>query len=143
MKRTFRAALAATFLLLVGAMAWAQPQRGGQGMPGGRMGGGMGMPVEMVLGQLALDPEIELSDEQLLQLRASLRDLYQEQAQMREDTRSGDVDFRQMREIMAGFREDLTAALSAVLTEDQLGKYEEAVKNARQSMGQRPRRRRN
>ena len=142
MKRTFRAALAATFLLLVGAMAWAQPQRGGQGMPGGRMGGGMGMPVEMVLGQLALDPRIELSDEQLLQLRASLRDLYQEQAQMREDTRSGDVDFRQMREIMAGFREDLTAALSAVLTEDQLGQYNEAVESARQSMGQRSRRRR-
>ena len=124
MTRTLKMITAATLLLLAAALAWSQPRsgQGGQGMQGGRMGGGMG-----------------LSAEQLLGLRSSLRDVYQDQLEMRQDMRSGDVDFQQMREEMTALRAELMTRINGVLDEDQQKKLQARLEEM-QTQGGRERR---
>ena len=74
MKRS-RLTLAATVLLLLLSLSWAQDWRRGGG------GGGGGLSPEQLLGYLALSPDIMLTDEQLLNARNVLRASYAEHRQ--------------------------------------------------------------
>lgn len=138
MTRTLKVATV-SLLLLAASLAWSQP-RGGQGMAGGRMGGGTGMSAEQILGFLALDPDIDLTDTQLVELRASLRRIYQGQLELRENLRSGAVDFQGLREEIVTLRTELMDQVKGVLTEEQqqkLGAAQEAMQS-RASRGRRP-----
>jgi hypothetical protein len=112
-KKILAFACAASALAL--SLAWAQP---GGDRGGGSRGGGF-LSADQLLGVAALHPDIALSDEQLLKLRAGLQESYAEQLQMREALRSGAVDFSEMREIASEMRKEMMAAVQEVLTEEQ------------------------
>jgi hypothetical protein len=106
-KKILAFACAASALAL--SLAWAQP---GGDRGGGSRGGGF-LSADQLLGVAALHPDIALSDEQLLKLRAGLQESYAEQLQMREALRSGAVDFSEMREIASEMRKEMMAAVQA------------------------------
>jgi len=139
MTRTRKLTLGAALLLLASSLVWAQP--GGRGaMPrrndaGGHMGGGMMLSPEQALGILALDPELGVTDKQLLDLRAALREAYLDQQQLQADMRGGEMDFQAAREMMEGQREKVTTALSGVLTAEQLAAFQQHLENRRPMRG--------
>ncbi|MFC1525642.1 hypothetical protein ACFL6X_02405 [Candidatus Latescibacterota bacterium] len=131
MTRTVRFSAVAAILLVAAALVWAQP-----GATRGRPGGGMGVGVEQTLGFLALHPEVGLTDVQLVDLRAALRDSYAEQQEMREAMQSGSVDFQMMREQMTAFREDVMASVAEVLSDEQIQTFEAAMEQMQSARGQ-------
>ncbi len=130
MTRTLRLAAAAALLLFAASLVWAQPG-GGQRRPGGAMGMGAGA----ILGYLALDPDIGLSNEQLIALRESLRPAYLEQMELREDLQSGAVDFRDLGETMADQRKAVMERIAEVLTEDQQKTMDDRMEEMRSRAG--------
>ena len=128
-------AVAAVLAVLLSlAMTEAQPGRmGGQAMGGG-------MSLEHTLAFLAFDESVALKDDQLIALRAGLKDLYAEQQEMIADMRQnrGNMDFEVVREQMAAMEEDLKETLGKVLDEDQaavLDKHMQELQAARGGWG--------
>jgi len=130
------AAAAVLAVLLSLAMTEAQPGR----MGGRAMGMGAGMNLEHTLAFLAFDESVALDDDQLIALRAGLKDLYAEQQEMIADMRQnrGNMDFEVVREQMAAVEEDLKETLGKVLTEAQvalLDKHMKELQSARSGWG--------
>ena len=103
----------------------AQPQRGGgsRGMP-------RGINIEQVLAFLAFDESVAVSDKQLVEIRAALRDIYARQQKMnqamREARSASQGDFEAMREVFMPLREEMgqlqeetDARLAELLTAEQ------------------------
>ena len=112
-------------LALGAATVQAQPQRGGgsRGMP-------RGPGVEQVLAFLAFDESVAVSDKQLVEIRAALRDVYARQQEMgqamREARSASQGDFEAMREMFMSLREEMgqlqeetDAKLAELLTAEQ------------------------
>jgi hypothetical protein len=114
MKRSSRillVALAATFVALT--LAWAQPG-------GGRRGGGpSGMTAEQLFGYLALSPDIMLRDEQLLNVRNSLRGSHKTQVELSASMRSGAGADPEIQKKMTELQQSMVAAVSGSLTKVQ------------------------
>ena len=143
MARIFRTgAVASVAALLALSAGWSQPGGGGggrgmRGQGGPMMGGGM-VSAEQILGSLALDPEIALTDEQLVQLRANLIQTYQIQLDLREAMRSGAIDFQEIRGEMSDLRDEILEQATAVLDEAQKKTFDAnmaAMRSARGQMG--------
>lgn len=122
LNKTLMIATLAVGSLFAGSIAQAQtdtntPPAGGQGNRGGRQ-----MTIEMVSTQLAL------TDEQKTKVKPIIEDLQKKMTDMRADTSIAQADRRtKSQEIRA----DATAKLKAILTPEQLTKWE--------AMGQRRR----
>ena len=115
-----------------------EAQRGGRRGGSGGMGGGVA--PEQVFSLLAFEEKFKVNDKQLLALREVLGPLYAEQRQMMAEMFSGrETDFRAMRDKMreqqSKMREKIMAALSKVLSAEQV----EALKGHLQQQEQRQR----
>lgn len=109
--------------LMVALPALAQPGGGGRG-------GGGRMSPEQILGLLAFEEKFNVTDEQLIKLRSSLKEVYGKQQEMVQAMRSGEADFSEMREKMMAMRGEMLAKTSAVLDDKQI----EALKKHMQEM---------
>ena len=88
---------------------------------------------------LALDPEVNLTDVQLIQMRTALRSSYRDQLKMREEMRgggAGEGDPQRLREEMAAMREGLMKVVKANLTEAQYATFSAAQERLQGSRGQ-------
>ena len=95
-----------------------------EAQPGGRGRGGGGMSPEQIFSLLALNEKFDVTDEQLLALRGSLKPLYAEQQQMMSELFSGEGDFRALRETLREkqmeIRGKVMTALTETLSEEQI-----------------------
>lgn len=139
MSRIAKLAIAASALTLTALpYAWSQPGGGGGRGGGGGGGGfgGFGISAEQILGYLALDPAVNLTDAQLIQVRNALRSSYRDQVKMREEMRSGggagEGDPQRLREEMAAMREGIMTAVKANLTEAQFATFSAAQERMQQ-----------
>ena len=117
--------LALTFALVTEVLA----QPGG----GGRRRGGGGVNASQILGMLAFDAESNITDDQLVKLRAALKPVHQKQTDLLRSVRSGERDFQDVREDMISLRGELIEAVSAVLRAAQV----ERLKTQMQRQAQR------
>ncbi|HAA76153.1 TPA: hypothetical protein DCE37_13640 [Candidatus Latescibacteria bacterium] len=117
--------LALTFALVTEVLA----QPGG----GGRRRGGGGVNASQILGMLAFDAESNITDDQLVKLRAALKPVHQKQTDLLRSVRSGERDFQDVREDMLSLRGELIEAVSAVLRAAQV----ERLKTQMQRQAQR------
>jgi len=120
--------------MLAALPAVAQPGGGG----GGRGGFGGGIAPGQILGLLAFDDKFEVTDEQLIALRSSLKEIYVKQQEERAEMSSGGGgDWQAMREKMResqiAMRSEVMSKLSEVLSEDQV----EMLKTHRQEQEER------
>ncbi len=124
--------------LLVALPAVAQPGGGGRGQGGGRGMMGGGLSPEQVLGMLAFDDRFAVTDEQLVKLRAGLKNTYVKQQSAMVDMAGGDWQAMReaMREHMETVREEVMATLGQVLNEDQLSKFNQQMEEAQARRGQ-------
>jgi len=136
MQRINRLVNVATVLLMFGALhVWAQPE-GGQGERGGGGRGGAMMamrsiPIEQILGFLAFDDKVGLSNEQLGKVRDALKDVYAERAILVKKLSGGDDRDAAMTEVRK-LRGQMTQKLTAVLDAKQV----EVLKGYMQEMNQ-------
>ena len=121
----------------------AQPSRQMRG-PAGMMGGAR---VEQILGFLAFDEKVGVTDDQLLELRKVLKEIYVKQQEMMQEIqqqmRDSDGDFQQVREKMMALRgemgqmnEEMQQKISGVLNAkqvEQFKKHMEKLQSDRQS----------
>ena len=100
-----------------------------EAQPGGRRGGmGGGIAPEQIFSLLAFDEKFNVTDKQLVALRQALKPLFVEQRQMMAEMfsggRSGETDFRALREKMreqqTKMREKIMAALATALDAEQI-----------------------
>ena len=122
MKRIRKSALWALGIGLLSILS-LEAQPGGSGRGSGRGGGG-GMSPDQIFGLLALNEKFNVTDEQLLALRGSLKPLYAEQQQMISELFSGEGDFRALRETLREkqmeIRGKIMTALTEALSEEQI-----------------------
>ena len=99
-----------------------EAQPGGSGRGSGRGGGGMS--PDQIFGLLAFEEKFNVTDEQLLALRGSLKPLYAERQQMMSELFSGEGDFRALRETLREkqieIRGKVMTALTETLSEEQI-----------------------
>ncbi len=125
-------------LLLVGLFtalsAEAQPRgRGGGGRGGPRRAEMMlaaRLPVEQVLGFLAFDAEVGLTNDQLLQVRDALKGIYTKRKELAKEMREGDR--QAVMEKMGGLRTEMTQNLSSALKPAQVEKLKEFMQQMQQ-----------
>ena len=122
MKRIRKLALWALGIGLLSILP-LEAQPGGSGRGSGRGGGG-GMSPEQIFSLLALNEKFNVTDEQLLALRGSLKPLYAEQQQMMSELFSGEGDFRALRQTLREkqmeIRGKVMTALTETLSEEQI-----------------------
>ena len=94
---------------------------------GGRRRGGGGINAQQILGILAFDAESNVTDEQLVQLRNTLRPVHQKQQDLMRSVRSGERDFQDVREDLMALRGDFLDAVSSVLTTAQVDRLKEQM----------------
>ncbi len=132
MIRMRRLALWAIAFALLGALqVEAQPGRGGRGG---------GMAPDQVFGMLAFHDKFNVTDEQLLELRASFKPLSVEQREAMAAMLSGDVDWQAMRETMREMQMEMRGKIMGALTETL---DEEQIKTLKEHMKAQQERRRN
>ena len=123
--------------LLVALPALSQPQRMGGG--GGRMMGPRGMSPGQLLGFLAFDEEIALSDDQLLKLRVALKEAHKKHQEimeeMMEGMQSGGMDFQEMRPKMMELTKETMERASSVLDEEQVERLKEHMQEMQSRRG--------
>ena len=119
MKRIRKSALWALGIGLLSILS-LEAQPGGRG----RGGGGGGMSPDQIFSLLALNEKFNVTDEQLLALRGSLKPLYAEQQQIMSELFSGEGDFRALRETLrekqGEMRGKIMTALTETLSEEQI-----------------------
>ena len=118
MKRIRKSALWALGIGLLSILS-LEAQPGGSGR-----GGGGGMSPDQICGLLAFEEKFNVTDEQLLALRGSLKPLYAELQQMISELFSGEGDFRALRETLrekqVEIRGKVMTALTETLSEEQI-----------------------
>lgn len=128
--------------LLTALSVEAQPQgRRGRGRGGPRRAEMMlaaRLPVEQVLGFLAFNAEVELTNDQLLKVRDALKGLYAKRSELAKEMREGDR--QAVMEKMGGLRTEMTQNLSSVLKPAQVEKLKEFMQRIqrRRQGGRRP-----
>ena len=112
-----------------------EAQPGGRG---GRGGFGGGISPGQVFGLLAFDEKFNVTDEQLLALRGTLRPLHGEQQQAMAAMFGGEVDWQSMRETMREMqmemRSKVMGALSETLKEEQIEALKTHMKEQQEQM---------
>ncbi len=104
--------------------------------PGGGMGGGNFDPAAFVDRQMEeLKTGLELSDDQEKQVREIITAGFETMRTAREGMQDGG-DREAMREKMQKMREEQTAKIKAVLSEEQFAKYEQIQQERRERMRQ-------
>ena len=121
--------LALTFALVTEVLA--QPGGGGRR----RGGGGGGVNASQILGMLAFDAESNITDDQLVKLRAALKPVHQKQTDLLRSIRSGERDFQDVREDMLSLRGELIEAVSAVLRAAQVERLKPQMQRQAQRGG--------
>jgi hypothetical protein len=112
-----------------------QQQQFGPG--GGGMGGGNFDPAAFVDRQMEeLKEGLQLSDDQEKQVREIITAGFETMRKSREEMMDGGGDREAMREKMQKMREEQTAKIKAVLSEEQFTKYEQIQKERRERMRQ-------
>ena len=102
---------------------------------GGGMGGGNFDPAAFVDRQMEeLKEGLELSDDQVKQVREIITAGFETMRNAREEMQDGDRDA--MREKMQQMREEQNQKIKAVLSEEQFAKYEQIQKERRERMRQ-------
>ena len=119
--------------LLVALPALSQPQRMGGG--GGRMMGPRGTSPGQLLGFLAFDEKIALTDDQLLKLRVALKETHKKHQEMMEEMMSGEVDFQEMRPKMMELTKETMETASSVLDEEQVERLKEHMQEMQSRRG--------
>jgi len=136
MQRINRFMIIATVMYMFGALnVLAQPE-GGRGERGGGRGGEMmamrSVPIEQILGFLAFDEKVGLSNEQLGKVRDALKVVYSERSALVKKI-SGSQDRETAMTEVRKLRGQMTQKLTAVLDTKQV----EALKVYMQEMNQR------
>lgn len=129
-------------VLAVVSMSCDKLQRNNQqqemAAPQGGMGGpGNFDPAAFVDRQMEeLKEGLQLSDEQEKQVREIITAGFETMSKAREEMQDGGGDFEAMREKMQAMREEQTAKIKAVLSEEQFAKYEQIQAERRERMRQ-------
>ena len=131
-------------LFAVVAMSCDKLQRNNQqqeqpqfGPGGGGMGGGNFDPAAFVDRQMEeLKEGLELSDDQVKQVREIITAGFETMRKSREEMMDGGGDREAMREKMQAMREEQNQKIKAVLTEEQYIKYEKIQQERRERMRQ-------
>ncbi len=108
-----------------------------EAQPGG--GGRGGMSPDQIFGLLAFEEKFNVTDEQVLALRTSLKPLYAKRQQAMAKMFSGEVDFRSMRETMREMQMEIQTKIMGVLTEVLEKEQVEALKAHMQEQQERRR----
>ena len=133
----------ATAVLMFGALdAWAQPGGGGRGGErggerGGRRGAMMAMrnvPIEQILGFLAFDDKVALSNELLGKIRGELKTIHVERASLVKKLSTG-ADQESAMTAIRKLRAQMTQKLSAILKPSQVKALQTYMKNMNQRGG--------
>jgi len=107
-----------TLLLLATGLLSTLPLQAQPGGGGGMRGMRGGVRAEQILSYLAFDEKIVVSDEQLLKLRAALKESYAKQQEMtktiRAEMEANDGDFDAVREKMMEMREEVGKTTEAM-----------------------------
>lgn len=124
--------------LLVAGPAVAQPQQGQR--PGGAGAMGRGASVEQLLGSLAFDEKIGVTDEQLLKLRGTLKEIYGKQQDMMKKLRGGSREgmrerMMAMRTEMMAMRTEMMEKIATVLDEKQVEQLKKNIQRAQSQRG--------
>lgn len=119
-----RMAVLALALMVCGAVeVMAQPGGGGRGGGGGGGGGPMMamrfVPIEQVLGFLAFDEQVGLSNDQLLKARNELMLIHAKRAELMKNAQGGNDRDAMMSEVQK-LRGEMTQKLTAVLQPKQV-----------------------
>ncbi len=125
--------LALAMLMAATCDVWAQPRGDGGGQ--GRRGGVQVqrfLPVEQVLSYLAFNDNIALTDEQLAEVRASLKGIYTKRQELQRSMRENN-DQQAAMQAVRELRMEMTQGLGAILNEDQT----KTLQTFMQRMGQR------
>ena len=127
MAKAAKMGLLALLISLVSSWSATAQPGGGGGFGGGRGMMRGGAAPEQILGLLAFDEKMAVSDEQLVQLRAALREPYEKQRKMQEDLRASfaeggaeEMDWEALRETMMAMRTELMETVAGVLDEGQV-----------------------
>lgn len=115
--------VAMTLLLTASLDLWAQPGGGGRGGGGARGGGAAqqvlrNLPIEQVLGYLAFDEDVALSNDQFVKVREALKSAYSGRAELQRSIRGNNDQQAAMQEIRK-LRTEMLQGLSAILNDDQ------------------------
>ncbi len=115
--------LGCAVILTVVSQIFAQPGGGPDGGRNGRGGGAMVamrfVPVEQILGFLAFDEKVGLSNEQLVKVKDELKAIHAKRAGILKNFQGSDDREAVMGEVQK-LRADMTQKLSAVLKPDQV-----------------------
>jgi hypothetical protein len=137
MQKINRLIIFATALLMFGGLdVWAQPGGGGRGESGGGRGGAMmamrSVPIEQILGFLAFDEKVGLSNEMLGKVRDELKAIHADRATLVKKLAGSEDREAAMTEVRR-LRGQMTQKLSAILQPNQV----DALKTYMQNMNQR------
>ncbi len=107
--------VAVAITVATGCLAVAQP--GGRGRAGGGMRARFLLPVEQVLGFLAFDEQMALSDDQLVRVRAELKDVYTKRSALTAEMGSGDRQAAFQK--VSALRNEMFEGIKKILAEKQ------------------------
>lgn len=126
-----------SLLTLAGlSLALSLPVEGQRGQDG-RGGGGARVSPEQILGILAFNDALNVSDEQLLQARAALKESHTEQQEMFQAMRDGEIERDEIREKMMAMRGKILTQVSAILDEEQVEALKKHMASQRGGFGRR------
>ena len=139
MERKLQSAICILVLaLLIAGPALAQPQQGQRLGSASTMG--RGSSAEQLLGTLAFDEKIDVTDDQLLKLRSALKMIYGKQQDMAKKLRGGSREgmrdrMMAMRTEMMALRTEMMETVETVLNEKQLKQLKEKIKKTHSRRG--------
>lgn len=101
--------------------------------PGGGARGGARITATMVLGALAMEEKLAVTDAQLLELRKALKPVYGKEQEIMAQMRAGERE--DAREKMMALRGELMEAISTVLSEEQIDGLKKHIQSQQRSGG--------
>ena len=124
--------------LLVAGPAMAQPPEGQR--PGGAGAMGARFNVEQLMGSLAFDEKIGVTDDQLIKLRGALKEIYGKQQDMMKKLRGGSREgmrerMTAMRTEMMTMRTQMMEKIATVLNEKQVEQLKKTMQRAQSQRG--------
>jgi len=138
MLKISRLVICAMAFLLVGSLeGWAQLSGeggGGRGARGGAMMAMRSVPVEQILGFLAFDDKIGLSDEQLGKVRNELKIIHSDRAKLVKGLAGSEDRDATMTEVRK-LRAQMTQKLTAILNPGQVKGLQDYMKTMNQRGG--------
>jgi hypothetical protein len=127
--------------VVAGCMLAALPAIAQPGGGGGRGGSGGGVSPGQILGLMAFEDKFEVTDEQLIALRSSLKESYVKEQEMLAEMLGGGGGDRQamrekMRESQMAMRSEVMDKVSEVLSEDQVEVLKTHMQEQQERRGQ-------